>query len=133
MKNLSQAQKKEYSDNLRSRWELAKKAVTEEKKLMVKAIKELHGLDISIINFTFIKDQMESRKMDGMPYIDAMTYRKWREQGFQVKKGEHSQLQAITWIGKKKEADGLDKDEKKSNFIYPKQYNLFHRTQVEAI
>ncbi len=64
-------------------------------------------------------------KLDGIPYIDCKTFKKWQESGYIVKKGEKSKISGITWISNEK-----DDDEK---FIYPKQYNLFHKSQVTEL
>ena len=79
---------------------------------------------ISEKNFALIQKQMQENGMDGIPYRDAKTYKKWQEEGFQVKKGEKSKLHAVMII---------EKETKKGIKKFAKKYFLFHKSQVEKI
>lgn len=59
------------------------------------------------------------------PFTSCMTFRKWREYGFSVRKGEKA-IRSFTIIEKKDEL---------GNTIgtYPKSVALFHRLQVDPI
>ena len=120
----------DYFKKLRANWNEVKAKLTEEKLTMVQAIMEQHNLEASPTSFFYVQDQMEQLKLDGLPYIDAKTFNKWKECGYKVKKGEKSKLSAITWVQAKTKAD---KEEDREKFIMPKQYHLFHKNQVEAI
>lgn len=125
-------EKKEYYADLRARWNAAKKALTENMISEIDAIVATHGLNISATSFFIVASSMKAQGLDGIPYLDAKTYKGWKECGFQVKKGEHSTLGSITWIGVEgKEAKpGEDATD---GFVMPKAYKLFHRSQVEEI
>ena len=128
MNQYTKEQKKEYFQSLRDRWTEAKKQYSENEITAVEAIIETHGLKISRFGFLFVKVQMEKQGLDGLPYLDAKTFQGWKENGFVVKKGEKSTLDGITWIGV-----GEEEDSGKFEYMLPKQYHLFHRTQVEEI
>jgi len=80
---------------------------------------------ISSKNHALILEQMKKNGMDGEPYKDAKTYKRWLDDGYQVKKGEKSKLSATVWIE--------TKNKKGEEKLIPKKYNLFHRTQVNKI
>ena len=120
-------QKTEYFKRLREQWQESKKlAETDE----VKGAFREAGLKISPIGFAMVYHQMRAQGLDGTPYIDAKTFQGWRKSGFKVRKGEHSTLSGITWleIGEKNSEGIVDE----VDFLMPKVYHLFHRTQVEA-
>ena len=124
----TKAEKKEYFKTLREGWKQAKRMLALGKLTEIEAIIANHGMNVSATGFMFVRIQMEQLGYDGLPYLDAKTYKGWIDSGFRVKKGEHSNLNGITWIGASK-----GEGDNKEDFMFPKQYNLFHRTQVEAI
>lgn len=131
MAKFTKNQKAAYYKELRARWQKAKQLLTESKIKDIDAIIATHGLNISRTGFMVVSMQMSSQNLDGLPYLDAKTYKGWQENGFQVKKGEKSTLGSITWIGVKgKEAK--PGEDAKDGFVMPKAYKLFHRSQVEA-
>lgn len=54
------------------------------------------------------------------PFTNCFTYKRWLQEGYQVRKGEKA-LTSITWIMKEDET------------AYPKKVNLFFISQVEKI
>lgn len=119
-------EKKEYFKNLREEWAALKKELTEEKITTFDAIMQANNFKVSPVSFYFVLLAMQRHKLDGIPYIDCKTFEKWKESGFMVKKGEKSKIRGITWIK-------VNDDDDDDKFIFPKQYNLFHKSQVEAI
>jgi len=137
MKTYSKAQKKAYFKALRENWLKAKKELDDQKISEIQAIIRTHGMNISATGFMFVSMQMRSQGLDGLPYLDAKTFHGWKQNGFKVKKGEHSTLSGITWIAPKTgEVTGkLGNEEitvETSDYVFPKEYHLFHRSQVEA-
>ena len=129
----TEEQKKAYFKQLREQWENAKKLLTEDKIKVIDAAIATHGLNISRTGYMLVSMQMLAQDLDGIPYLDAKTYKGWKENGFQVRKGETSTLGSITWIGvKSKEKHETPDGEGKKGFMMPKAYKLFHRSQVEA-
>ena len=121
-------QKQEYFKQLRTNWQNAKQQLTDEKICEIEAIIKTHGMDISATGFMFVSIQMRHLGLDGIPYLDAKTYKGWKENGYHVKKGEKSLISGITWINCNKDDEQHDND-----FVFPKSYHLFHRSQVEEI
>ena len=124
-------QKQEYFSNLRKQWKETKEQAEndEDGKAKYEAlIKNSPNHEISYTSFYFVLSAMIRLGLSGSPYIDTKTYKGWLEAGFQVKKGEKSVIDGITWIKAVK-----DEDEDDDGMIYPKVYNLFHRSQVEEI
>lgn len=131
MKQRTKEEKQAYYAGLRAQWKEAKALMTAGKVAEIEAIIMTHGLNISSTGFMIVSMEMRAQGLDGLPYLDAKTYQGWKENGFQVKRGEKSTLGSITWIpvkGKKAE-NTKDGD---NGFMMPKAYNLFHRSQVEA-
>ena len=129
-------EKQEYSRQLRERWTTAKKLLTEEKISLIQAIIASHGWNISATGYAVIEAQMQAQGLDGIPYLDAKTYKGWRENGFQVRKGQKSTLSGITWVNVTGQAEApveRSTTVEKSGFCFPKAYHLFHRSQVDAI
>ena len=121
-------EKKEYFNSLRQRWATNKALAESDTTARAKyeaILAETPNYKISYANFYFISQEMKRQKMDGLPYVDAKTFKGWNEAGYMVKKGQHSTLEGITWLEVKSE----DAD----SFLVPKAYKLFHRKQVEAI
>ena len=123
----SKEEKKAYFITLRNRWNQAKKLLTDDKISEIEAIIRTHGMKISQSGFMFVSMQMKAQGLDGLPYLDAKTFKGWRDNGFSVKKGQHSTLSGVTWISAGEDADG------KASFVFPKEYKLFHRSQVKEI
>ena len=119
--------RKEYYQSLRDRWREAKELSKDEEN-QIKAIILTHGMSISVTGFKVVSKQLKEQGLEGLPYIDAKTYKGWKENGFQVLKGEKSTISGVTWL----EVKGKDSEDEGNNFIMPKEYKLFHRTQVDA-
>ena len=124
---------KEHSKELRDRWNRAKLMLDDKKISEIDAIMATHGLNISATGFMVVSMEMKQQGFSGIPYLDAKTYKGWRENGFQVRKGEKSTLGSITWVGVGKKEPTPAKPEGENGFLFPKSYNLFHRSQVDAI
>jgi hypothetical protein len=120
-------EKKAYFKSLRDRWNKAKQQLADGDIKLIEAIIKTHGLNVSNNGFMFVKMQLEAQHLDGLPYLDAKTYKGWLGTGFRVRKGEKSTLDGITWVNCTKKVDP-DK-----TFMMPKGYHLFHRTQVDAV
>ncbi len=125
-------EKQAYARRLRDNWKAAKKLLTDDKISEIQAIIKTHGMKISVTGYMCVAMQMRGQELAGIPYLDAKTYKGWKENGFQVKKGEKSTLSGITWIGVSKK-EPIENAEEKPGYCFPKAYHLFHRTQVDAI
>ena len=133
MKTYKAEEKKEYFAGLRARWQTIKDGVTSGKLDEIKAIIAEHGLNVSPWSYAFTASSMHFHGFDGIPYLDCKTFRGWQESGFQVRKGEKSLISGIVWIGcgaKSEDADERIKTDR--GYMMPKEYHLFHRSQVEA-
>ena len=124
---------KDKNEALRGQWKQTKENLTENKISEIEAIMKIHGMNFSPIGFQIVYQEMQQQGFDGIPYVDAKTYKGWRENGFQVRKGEKSTLGSITWVGVGKKEATPDNPDGKGGFMFPKSYNLFHRSQVDAI
>lgn len=117
---------KAYYANKREQWKKAKELSSTNK---YKALYEIYvkrsGQDISMTSFAYVAAQMEYQNLEGLPYLDCMTFDKWIHNGFKVKKGSKSTLDGLVWRSFKTESE--------DEVMFPKTYNLFHRSQVEAI
>ena len=129
----SKAEKQAYFAELRARWGSVKKALTQGMIDEVQAVIASHGLKMSVMSYVLVAQQMKALGLDGIPYLDCKTFQGWREAGFIVKKGEHSHISGITWInaGTRDEATGEIVED--SGYLFPKEYHLFHRTQVQEM
>ena len=134
-KEFTKEEKKAYFQSLRDSWSAAKKIAMNGERAEIEAIIKNHGLNISVIGFCMIAHQMKAQGLDGLPYLDAKTFMGWKENGFMVMKGQKSTLRGITWIGiePSKEDSAEIETEGKHGYAMPKEYHLFHRSQVEAI
>jgi hypothetical protein len=131
-KQYSREEKRAYFKALRERWRKAKE-LSEQEETEIQAIMMNHGLNISISGFVFVQMQMKAQGLPGIPYIDAKTYQGWRESGFQVRKGEKSTLNGLTWV---RCNDGSVDDQEPNevdSYVMPKEYHLFHKSQVVPI
>jgi len=140
---MTKKQKQDYNKELRDRWNAAKKLLDDKRIKVIDAIMRTHGLNYSRTGFFIVYRDMQKQGLDGVPYVDAKTYKGWRESGFQVRKGEKSTLGGITWVGASKEGPSTSADNTNNTdesgegenrgFFFPKSYKLFHRSQVDAI
>ena len=123
-------QKKAYFDGLRQKWNEAKSlAETSEIAAIYRQLNEMGIADISRYNVSLIMMQAAALGLTGLPYIDFKTYKGWQEAGFQVKRGEASQVMSLTWVGPRTE----DGEPVEGAHVYPKATSLFHTSQVEPI
>ena len=93
------------------------------------AVNEQAGGKLSYTGFYFTLRSMQSQGLEGLPYVDTKTFDGWVTNGFKVSKGQHSTISGITWLEAKNKKEGDDDD----GFLFPKEYHLFHRSQVEAV
>jgi hypothetical protein len=122
----TKAERQEYFKQLRERWANAKKLSLNDN--VAKALYQESGGAVSYTSFYLTLTDMKRLGYEGLPYIDCKTFAGWKTSGFKVKKGEHSKLSGITWIG----AEAKD-DDNEDVYIYPKIYRLFHKSQVESL
>lgn len=127
-------EKRAYFQGLRDRWTANKAAANADnsaRELYERVAAESPSGRVSFYSFYFTLSDMRKQGLDGLPYIDAKTFKSWRDAGFMVRKGEHSTLEGITWleVGAGKGEDKEDGD----GYLMPKAYALFHRSQVDAI
>ncbi len=131
MPKYTKQQKKEYFANMRKHWKETKDSLAAGELKEIEAIIITHGMNISAMGFKMVMMQMEAQGFEGLPYLDAKTFKGWKENGFKVRKGEHSTIDGITWISTAKAGKKLEDCD--TGFMFPKCYHLFHRTQVQAI
>lgn len=119
-------QKKDYYKKLRAEWVMIKMKADDDS--IAKGLFKKLGLKTSYYGFYYVYQQMQRLGLTGYPYIDCKTFGGWKESGFKVSKGEKSKITGITWLEiKDKEANEDDEAE----FLLPKLYHLFHKSQVE--
>jgi len=125
-------QKQEYFKQLREKWAECKKLSENDADARVKyeAVLKQAGGKFSYTGFYFTMLDMKRAGLDGLPYIDAKTFDGWKQAGFKVIKGEHSKISGITWLDVQSKGK---KEAGEEGFLIPKEYHLFHRSQVEAI
>jgi len=126
----TQEEKKDYFKNLRAQWKANKEASEGDQKAKetYEAIRQEAGGSISYMSFYMVYSSMRALGLEGVPYVDTKTYNKWQEAGFVVKKGEKCKIKGISWIECK--TKGQDSED---GYMLPKEYSLFHASQVEAI
>jgi hypothetical protein len=130
MKKYTKKQRQEYYAKLRADWKKSK-AMAENDEVAKGLFREVQkqGGKFSYWSFYFTLSEMKAQGLDGLPYVDCKTFDGWKNAGFIVKKGEKTVARGITWIKPtKKNKNG---EEVKSDYVYPKLYNLYHRSQVE--
>ena len=115
--------------DLRKKWQETKKLLSEEKITELQAVIREHGLSVSPYSYYYTLIRMRKLNFDGIPYVDCKTLRGWNDIGFRVKKGQHSLIHGITWITPMYK-DKDSGEETFSDYAFPKEYKLFHRTQV---
>jgi len=118
-------EKNKYFKNLRERWATSKLLADKDK--TVEALYNEVGGTFSYYSFYWTLMEMRSLDLEGVPYVDAKTFKGWKEAGFIVKKGEKSKLSGITWLAVK------NKKGEETEFMIPKEYHLFHKSQVEEL
>ena len=133
MKTYTKEEKKVYYEELQARWREIKSALDEKKIKDIEAVIAEHGLNVSPYSYAFTAISMKHHGFDGIPYIDCKTFFGWKDRGFIVRKGEKSLISGIVWLKtKRKDSVGeLLPDEDQNSF--PKEYYLFHKSQVEAM
>ncbi len=117
-------EKQKYFKELRESWKKSKEL--SEKDEIARALFRKAGMNVSYTSFHFTLVQMRALKLEGIPYVDCKTFKKWKESGYIVKKGEKSKVNGITWIAE-------DEDDAQNAKVYPKIYRLFHKSQVEEL
>jgi hypothetical protein len=129
-------EKQKYFEGLRAKWQ-ANKALAEadtDAKKAFEAMQAESPSGISYYGYFFCLQSMRSQGLAGLPYVDCKTFNGWKLAGFIVKKGEHAKIDGITWISGGEKKEGLTANtEADDGFMYPKNYKLFHKSQVEAI
>ena len=126
MKKYTKEEKQAYFQELRDRWKAAKElAETNQFEAAWLEAQQTLGGNFSQTSFIIVKQQLDELGLDGVPYIDTKTFNGWKESGYKVKKGEKSKLSGITWL----ESDSENEDK----VVFPKQYSLFHKSQVEEL
>lgn len=121
-------EKRDYFKQLRYYWKETKRLLDDKKIDNITAIIREHGLHVSAMSFFFVSLQMEKLGYPGLPYVDCKTFKGWRRTGFQVRKGEHSHIKGIVWM------HPIDKEgNEDTEYIFPKEYHLFHRNQVNEL
>lgn len=126
MTTYTSEQKAQYYRDLRAKWAMTK--LMADKDTVAKGKYDRLNMKVSYYSFFFTYMQMKALGLKGIPYIDCKTFKGWQDSGFKVKKGEHSKIEGIVWLEiKDKEADEDDPVE----FLLPKIYHLFHKSQVE--
>jgi hypothetical protein len=131
-KKFSKEEKHEYFVALREEWQKSK--LLAENDMEAEALfREAGEKGTSYNGFYFVYKQMKALKLEGLPYVDSKTFQGWRQNGFKVKKGEKSKIYGITWMAVKRDNKENKTDEDDIDYMYPKVYHLFHRSQVEEV
>lgn len=125
-KTFSKEEKKVYFNNLREQWKVSKElSETDE---TAKALYREAGFSFSYSGFYFAYAQMKAQGLSGIPYVDCKTFQGWQSSGFRVRKGEKSTVKGVTWLTiENKQVENDD------GYMIPKEYHLFHYSQVETI
>lgn len=121
-------EKKAYFDALRKSWQESKELAQQDKYKAIYQECLKANLKISATGLVFTALQMEKLGLEGTPYIDCKTFKGWKDCGYIVKKGEHSQINGLTWIKSEKE-----NDDEENKYVFPKIYKLFHSSQTEPM
>lgn len=118
------------ANEMRQLWKNAKQEIQNHDIDTAKLSQIVRMEKFSVMNYYFILSEMKKHNMEGTPYLDTLTFNKWKDAGYKVKKGEKSVLYAITFPKFTKKEEETDKE---TTFSIPKLYHLFHRSQVEKI
>ena len=124
MNKFTKEEKKAYFATISQKWADAKKKVEEKGEDIVNLLAKVafHYPSVSATSIVYCYDEMTRMWLDGLPCVDMKTFDAWKAVWLIVKKWEHSRVQGVTWIASK------DKDDKST--MFPKLYNLFHKSQV---
>ena len=123
-----------YYAELRQQWAEAKAKSQEAPVIAIyEELRKMGLKDISLYNVSLVYWQATAVGFDGLPYIDFKTYNAWRDSGFQVEKGQKSQVLSITWVGPERDEADSDGSEEENKPRWPKATHLFHRSQVKPI
>lgn len=127
MKTYTKEQKADYFKSLRDKWQANKDLADKDgdARSQYEAMAKEGGF--SYYGFYFCLMSMRANGFEGLPYVDCKTFNKWREAGFMVKKGEKAKIDGVSWVECKKDKEDED------GYLYPKNYKLFHKSQVQAI
>ena len=132
-KSFTKEQKQAYVKKIRAEWKQAKLKAETDKEANQAFLKANLG-QVSYYSFYFVYLQMQSQGLDGFPYIDMKTFNGWKKSGFMVQKGEKSTCDGVVWKAITFSGKVVNKDEtidQEIDFMVPKVYKLFHRTQTD--
>ena len=136
-KTFSKEEKKAYFERLHKSWQESKLLAEQDKYKAIQLECLKAGLKVSLTGIVFTALQMEKLNLEGNPYIDCKTFKGWKDCGYTVKKGEHSQIEGLTWISSQSPEKQLENfvtgEDKSKSFVFPKVYKLFHSSQVEPL
>lgn len=136
MKNTyTKEEKKQYFKSLANQWKEIKQETQSAKEYESIYKSSPASQHISMISYWLTKIEMNTQGLEGEPYIDMKTFKAWKEAGYKVLKGEKSKVSGIAW---KHPVTKMTVNDKKieledDDFLYPKKYNLFHRSQVTQL
>ncbi|HCX04049.1 MAG TPA: hypothetical protein DHM42_06130 [Clostridiales bacterium] len=98
---------------------------------------------VSVKGYLVVLEQMKRLGLSGQPVIDCKTFKRWKDAGYKVKKGEKAKIVGISWKNfakpNKKEQQEIEElkaqgYEVEEDIDYrPVIYYLFHRSQVEKL
>lgn len=130
-KQYTPEEKRAYYAKLHQEWREAKAAAqgNGEVEAIFKHLQKMNIPYLSLVNIQLVLMQAQALGFEGMPYVDFKTYEHWQKSGFQVRRGETSQVHTITWIGQ----DANEDDEDSESYRFPKLTSLFHSSQVDPI
>lgn len=128
-------EKKQYFKKLTTRWIEVKnetQSAPEYKQLYEKSPVKNR---ISFISYWLTKISMDTYGYKGEPYIDMKTFDAWKKEGYIVRKHEKCNVTGIVWLHSITSKAIIDDKEviEYGDTLYPKQYNLFHRSQVDKL
>ena len=126
-KQYTKEEKKQYFAGLRDQWKKSKTmSETDEKARALFREAGYNGVSYHAFYFTLV--QMQAQGLTGLPYIDCKTFKGWKEAGFKVEKGQHSTISGLVWLNCESKTG-----EEKDDFVIPKMYHLFHKSQVAEV
>jgi len=127
----TQQNKREYFKTLRERWQRSKELAEQDQEAL--AIYREHGLKVSYTNFYIALNTMRALGWEGIPYVHCKTFKRWKESGYVVKKGEKSKIEGITWIHPTIRDSETGEETEDTSSVFPKIFHLFHESQVTEI
>lgn len=130
-KQYTPEEKRAYFTKLHQEWREAKEAArgNGEVEAIFKHLQKMNLPHLSLVNIQLVLTQAQALNLEGIPYVDFKTYEHWQKSGYQVRRGEKSQIHTITWLGKDSDED----DEDSESYRFPKLTSLFHSSQVDPI